>query len=140
MGRILLIEFSEQDTSVFHEIIKVLEQCSDFDILHINDESVLSIPMIDIYLKQRKVFSGNNEIILTKKEFDLLCLFVINKGLVLTYEQMYKKLWDETEVGDIKNTVGCHVRSLRRKLFKAITNATFDIQSVRVVGYRFLTK
>ncbi len=140
MGRILLIEFSEHDKSVFQEIIKVLKQHPDFEILHIKDESVLSIPMIDIYLKQRKVFSGNMEISLTKKEFDLLCLFVINKELVLTYEQMYKKLWDEIESGDIKNTVGCHVRSLRRKLLKAIPNASFDIQSVRAVGYRFYTK
>lgn len=65
---------------------------------------------------------------------------MINKGLVLTYEQIYKKLWDETEAGDIKNTVGCHVRSLRRKLIKAIPNSTFDIQSVRAVGYRFSTR
>lgn len=140
MGRILLIEFSECDSSVLQKVIKVLKQHSDFEILHIKDESVLSIPMLDIYLKQRKVFSSSIEITLTKMEFDLLCLFVINKGLVLTYEQMYKKLWDEPEAGDIKNTVGCHVRSLRRKLLKAVPNATFDIQSVRAVGYRFSTK
>lgn len=82
MGRILLIEFSEQDMSVFQEITKVLEQHPDFEILHLKDQSMLSIPMIDIYLKQRKVFSGNAEISLTKKEF---ALFIDDKQRACTY-------------------------------------------------------
>ncbi|MDE7399524.1 MAG: helix-turn-helix domain-containing protein [Oscillospiraceae bacterium] len=65
-----------------------------------------------------------------KKEYNLLRLLVINRGLVLTYEQMYKKLWDKMEFGDISNTIECQVRSLRRKPLKAIPNAIFLIRSV----------
>lgn len=137
IGRILLIEFNEYNSSAFEEIVKVLERSSGFERLRLSDESVLSVPMIDIHLKQRKVIFEHNEIELTKKEYDLLCLLVINQGVVLTYEQMYRKLWDESEFGDIINTVGCHVRSLRRKLLKAIPNAVFDIRCVRSVGYCF---
>lgn len=137
IGRILLIEFNEYNSSVFEEIVKVLERSPDFERLRLSDESVLSVPMIDIHLKRRKVFFEHNEIELTKKEYDLLCLLVINQGIVLTYEQMYRKLWDESEFGDIINTVGCHVRSLRRKLLTAIPNAVFDIRCVRSVGYCF---
>ncbi len=140
MGRILVIELSDQNTSVFKEIIKVLERNPDFELLRTNDKTVMSFPMLDIFFKQRKVFSGQNEITLTKKEYDLLCLLAINRNLVITYEQIYEILWNETEIGSISNTVGCHVRSLRRKLLKAIPNAVFDIQCVRSVGYRFEIK
>jgi len=135
-----LIEFAEHDESVFKEIISVLEQYSGFELLRISDESVLSVPTLDIHLKQRKVFSESKEIGLTKKEYDLLCLLVVNKGIVLTYEQIYKKLWNEADTGDVGNTVGCHIRSLRRKLFRVIPNAGFDIQCIRSVGYRFEIK
>ncbi len=140
IGRILLIEYSDNNSSVFEEIVRILERYPQFERLKLNDESVLSVSMIDIHLKQRKVFFGNNEIELTKKEYDLLCLLVINQGIVLTYEQMYRKLWDESKFGDIINTVGCHVRSLRRKLLKAIPNAVFVIRCVRSVGYCFDAK
>ena len=140
IGRILLIEFNEHNFSVFEEIVRILEHSSDFEKLQLSDESVLSVPMIDIHLKQRKVFLEHNEIELTKKEYDLLCLLVTNRGIVVTYEQMYKKFWDESEFVDVINTVGCHVRSLRRKLFKAVPNAVFDIRCVRSVGYCFEIK
>lgn len=140
IGRILVIEFSDHETTIFKEIVRVLERFSDFENLKISDESILSVPMLDIYLKQRRVFSRQKEISLTKKEYDLLCLLVINKGIVLTYDQLFKKLWDEVEIGDIRNIIGCHVRSLRRKLLKAIPNAIFDIQCIRSIGYRFDVK
>lgn len=140
MGRILVIELSDQNTSVFKEIIKVLERNPDFELLQTSDKTVMSFPMLDIFFKQRKVFSGQNEIALTKKEFDLLCLLAVNRNLVITYEQIYEKLWNEAKIGNISNTVGCHVRSLCRKLLKAIPNAVFDIQCVRSVGYRFEIK
>ncbi len=66
IGRILLIGYSDNNSSVFEEIVRISERYPQFERLKLNDESVLSVSMLDIHLKQRKVFFGNNEIELTK--------------------------------------------------------------------------
>lgn len=137
MGRVLLIEFNDKDDAAFDEIMAMLKSYSDFSIMQINDNSTLSFPMLVINFKQRKVYSGHKEINLTAKEYDILCLLAINKGLTLTYKTIYEKIWKENVLNDIDNTVGCHVRSLRRKLNKAVLDAPFKIRCVRSVGYSF---
>ncbi len=72
---------------------------------------------------------------LTVKEYDILCLLAANKGRVLTYEQIYDKVWGEISAGNEKDTVGFHIRNLRKKLCD--TNSHFSIDSVREIGYRF---
>ena len=57
------------------------------------------------------------------------------KGRVLTYEQIYDKVWGEISAGNEKDTVGFHIRNLRKKLCD--TNSHFSIDSVREIGYRF---
>ncbi len=71
----------------------------------------------------------------TVKEYDILCLLAANKGRVLTYEQIYDKVWGEISAGNEKDTVGFHIRNLRKKLCD--TNSHFSIDSVREIGYRF---
>ena len=60
-----------------------------------------------------------------------------NKGRVLTYDQIYRKVWDEDAFGDESNAIGCHIRNLREKLYEAEPNAPFTIRCVREVGYCF---
>lgn len=105
--------------------------------MQITDDFTISFPLLDINLKERKVYSNKAEINLTAKEYDILRLLAINKGATLSYRQIYEKIWKEDALSDIDNTVGCHVRSLRRKLNKAVTNASFKIKCVRSVGYRY---
>ena len=62
-------------------------------------------------------------------------MLAANKGIVLTYDQIYHRLWKEDSVGNVSNTVGCHIRSLRRKLNKEIPNPGFEIRCVRDIGY-----
>ena len=45
---------------------------------------------------------------------------VANKGRVLTYEQIYQKIWHEEALGNENNAIGCHIRNLREKLGKAL--------------------
>ena len=118
MGRILMIEFDDRDTAVFDEIMRTLEEHPGFEHFRLRDESTLSLPELDIFLQRRKVYSGYTEISLTTKEFDILCMLAANKGIVLTYDQIYHRLWREDSVGNVSNTVGCHIRSLKRKLHK----------------------
>ena len=135
MGRVLVIEFEDGDSSVFDEIMKALEQHPDFEQFRLRNESMLSLPGLEIFIRRRKVYSSYTEILLTTKEFDILCMLAANKGIVLTYEQIYDKLWKEDAADNVNNTIGCHVRSLRRKINRVIPAPAFSIRCVRDVGY-----
>ena len=137
MGRILVIEFKDKDSSAFDEVMEVLKRYPDFETLQLNDETVLSLPGLEIYPDRRKVYRDRREINLTTKEYDILCLLVTNKGRVLTYEQLYQKIWGEESIGNESNAVGCHIRNLREKLYEASPEAPFAIRCVREVGYCF---
>ena len=68
--------------------------------VHLSNETMLSLPDLDIYFDRRKAYSCGKEIYLTTKEFDILCLLGTNKGRVLTFEQIYEKLWDENALSN----------------------------------------
>lgn len=129
------MEFEEQDFPIFEEILAVLKRYPDFEKIHLNDEMVISLPGLEIYPDKRKIYRDRQEIHLTAKEYDLLCLLVYNQGRVLTYEQIYQKVWGEEPFGKESNAIGCHIRNLREKLFQASPNTPFNIKCVREVGY-----
>ena len=47
---------------------------------------------------KRKVFRDRQEIQLTTKEYEILLLLVTHKGYVLTYNQIYEKVWGNLPV------------------------------------------
>ena len=70
----------------------------------------------------------------------MLYYFAVNEGRVLTYEQIYQKIWGNY-VQDIENnTIGSHVCKLREKLYKACPDRKFEIRCVRETGYCFEAK
>ncbi|MCI9081843.1 MAG: response regulator transcription factor [Lachnospiraceae bacterium] len=103
--------------------------------LWIGSDEMLSLSEFEIYPRRRKVYIDGVELDLMAKEFDILCLLVINKGYVLTYSQIYEKIWGEDSIGDESNSVGCHIRSLRRKLSRRYPDAPFTIRCYRNIGY-----
>lgn len=100
-------------------------------------EPMLSLPGLEIYPDKRKVFRDRQEIRLTTKEYEILLLLAANKGHVLTYSQIYEKVWGDCPSGSENNTIGFHICNLREKLYEAAPNAPFTIRSVREVGYCF---
>ncbi len=96
--------------------MSVLKRHPNFESLSLNDETAISIPGLEIYPDRRKISSNHQELDLTTKEYDLLCLLVANKGRVLTYEQIYQKIWHEEALGNENNAIGCHIRNLRENL------------------------
>lgn len=137
IGRILIIEFTERNSSAFEEIVDVLKKHTDFEYLRLKDEPIVSLPGLEIYPDRRKIYCDRREINLTTKEYEILTFLVENKGRVLTYNQIYQKVWGEEGFGSENNTVGCQVRNLREKLYEAESDAPFSIRCVREVGYCF---
>jgi len=99
IGRILIIEFTEHNSSAFDKIVDVLKKYSDFEYLRLEDEPVISLPRLEIYPRPRKVYNKSKEIKLTAKEYEILALLVANKDRVLTYGQIYQKVWGEESFG-----------------------------------------
>lgn len=83
----------------------------------LRDETILSLPELEINLARRKITSDGREILLTSKEYDIFCLLVANKNRVLTYDQIFEKVWGNFSLGGERETIGFHVRNLRKKLF-----------------------
>lgn len=48
--------------------------------MQMNDESILSVPGLEIYPGRRKIYRGRKEISLTAKEYDLFYFLVVNRG------------------------------------------------------------
>lgn len=135
IGRIVIMEFKAQDSTAFDDMLAFVKQHPDFEKLEISYEPTLSLSGLEINLSRRRVINNGQEIELTVKEYDILCLLAANKGRVLTYEQIYDKVWGEISAGNEKDTVGLYIRNLRKKLCD--TNSHFSIDSVREIGYRF---
>ena len=75
---------------------------------------------------------NGQEIALTFKEFELLCLLVENRGIVLSRDKILDKVWQDT-MGRESRTVDVHIRTLRHKL----GTIGGRIETVRGVGYKF---
>lgn len=75
---------------------------------------------------------NGREIALTFKEFELLCLLVENRGIVLSRDKILDKVWQDT-MGRESRTVDVHIRTLRHKL----GTIGGRIETVRGVGYKF---
>ena len=91
----------------------------------------LSYQDIRICNASHKVFVGDEEVELTKKEYNLLSYLIRNQGVVLTRDQLLNSIWGYDFDGETR-TVDAHVRSLRQKL----GNAGDCVTTVRGIGYR----
>lgn len=66
---------------------------------------ILCLSELKIQPGRRKAYCYGNEFELKAKEFDVLCLLAVNKGYVLTYTQIYEKLWGQDSLGNENNSV-----------------------------------
>lgn len=81
-----------------------------------------------------KIYKGNSELFLSLIEFQLIILFIKNKDIILTRNQLMEIIWDSNENFVNDNTLTVTIKRLRKKL-KDI-DSTINILTVRGVGYR----
>jgi DNA-binding response OmpR family regulator len=80
-----------------------------------------------------EVFVSRRKILLTFKEFQLICLMATNPGRVYSREELLSLVWEYDYFGGTR-TVDVHIRRLRSKLEDS---SHIFIETVRNVGYRF---
>jgi two-component system response regulator RegX3 len=83
----------------------------------------------------RRALLEDEELELTRKEYDLLALLARNAGTVVPREEIMAEVWDPNWWGSTK-TLDVHVSSLRRKLGDRPDEPRF-LHTVRGVGIRF---
>ena len=91
----------------------------------------IQIGELIVDLSKRSVITGNTEVTLTNREFEILYLLASSEGRVFSKEQIYDLVWEEPYSGDY-NIVMSHIRNIREKIEQPIY-----IQTVWGVGYRF---
>ena len=88
--------------------------------------------------ESRRVNIAGKEINLTAKEFDLLQLFVTNRGKVFSRENLLETIWKYDYLGDLR-TVDVHIRRLREKIERVPSQPEY-IFTKWGVGYYFTDK
>ncbi len=105
-------------------------------ILRRKNKSIHQIIQIDdlkLYLDSRTLYKDNQEILLTKNEFLLLEYLFINKGIVLTREQIYTQVWGfDHEMTN--NNLDALVKLVRKKI--DYNRSKSIIENIRGIGYR----
>ncbi|MEG0944786.1 MAG: response regulator transcription factor, partial [Angelakisella sp.] len=95
------------------------------------DMEDLEMGSIRVLQRERTVLVAGRRVIMTPKEFDLLCYLLRNRGLVLSREQIIDRIWGMDYDGDDR-TVDTHIKCLRAKL----GDAGAIITTIRKVGYK----
>ena len=97
-------------------------------------DGTITIQDLRIDLGARRVWAADQELELTRKEFDLLARLARDAGRVVTRESLMSDVWDLNWFGSTK-TLDVHIAWLRRKLGDDPGEPRY-IHTVRGVGFR----
>ena len=136
IGRIIIMELEEQDSKTFEDFLAFLKSHSEIEKYELDKETMISLPGFEIHLSKRKVFRNQQEILLTKTEYEILLCLLHNANRVLTHSQIYEKVWQELDYGMTQKLVSHHVQAIRRKLNFG-KDSGVRLRCIRDVGYCF---
>jgi len=87
--------------------------------------------MLEVDAGRHTVTVEGQDVALTQKEFEVLCLLLKNRGQVLSRDRLIGEVWGYSFAGESR-TVDVHIRTLRQKLGEA----GGYIETVRGYGYK----
>lgn len=96
-----------------------------------DDENTYTANKLTVIPAKYSVKANGRDVILTLKEFEMLCLFMKNRGTVFTRDKLLNQIWGYDFDGESR-TVDVHIRTLRQKLGEC----GHYIETVRGIGYR----
>lgn len=97
---------------------------------------MIEIEHLKVYLNEHQVFDDRNdeEIRLTAKELKIFFFLLENKNQILTKEQIYEAVWNESYIPGDKS-INVHIRHLREKIEDDSSKPKI-IETIRGIGYR----
>ena len=90
---------------------------------------------LKVNLDTKIVTLRNKPIKLTPIEYKILLFFIKNPGKVLSSNDIYKEVWNESEAYNIENTIAVHIRHIREKIEKDSREPKY-IKVVWGIGYK----
>lgn len=93
-------------------------------------EGILNSKNLLLDTKKQVVILDNKECKLAKKEYEILKLFLENKGQIISRDQILDRVWGEEYYGYDRN-VDTHIKKLR----KMIGDAAEPLQTIYKAGY-----
>ena len=93
-------------------------------------EGILNSKNLLLDTKKQVVILNNKECKLAKKEYEILKLFLENKGQIISRDQILDRVWGEEYYG-YDRTVDTHIKKLR----KMIGDAAEPLQTIYKAGY-----
>jgi two-component system alkaline phosphatase synthesis response regulator PhoP len=93
-------------------------------------DTTIRVGSLVIDKERREAKLGNEELILAKKEFELLALLASKPGRVFQRQEILNHVWSEdTIAGD--RTIDVHISKLRKKV------GPQSVRTIKGVGYKF---
>lgn len=99
------------------------------------DPEIWNCRDIEIVPDKRQIFYNGKEILLTRIEFDIVRFLAEQNGRVVTYKEIYEKVWHCEYFQDDGNIMA-HIHRIRQKLERDVKNPMY-IKNVYGIGYRF---
>ncbi len=99
-------------------------------------DETMTIGDVSIDFKTRIVRVAGREVELTRKEYDLLCLFATNRGEPLSREFIRKTIWKDSQIYSWSRVIDVHIQHLRQKIEQDPLQPAY-IMTIPGVGYKF---
>lgn len=121
-------------------VARVAAHIARYERLTLNTEqadadALITIGNLEIDKKAHRVFVNGEEIVLTNKEFELLCFLSQHPNVVFSKEELFDEIWRFDSMGET-STVTVHVNRIRDKIKEIDRNFSL-IETVWGSGYRF---
>lgn len=114
----------------------LVKGCLEANVRRKHTMSVIACGDVRVRLDTREVFVQGKEIDLKGKEFDILHYLIINKGIVLSYGQVFRHVWGDGYEDNSRQSLRNQISRLRGKL-QIYPEQPDYIRTVRGVGYCF---
>lgn len=101
---------------------------------HNGKEEILKYRDLELNTEKYTTICNGKELELTKNEFEILKLLVINKGQIVTKSILFDDVWGTKDSAD-ENTLNVHISKIRNKLKKANPNDDY-IETIWKIGYK----
>lgn len=100
-----------------------------------DEKNKITVANITIDIDKGAVYKNNTEIEMSALEYRILLMLFMNKGYLITREQILEKIWDIAGNFVNDNTLTVYIKRVREKIEEDITNPQI-IKTVRGIGYR----
>ncbi len=101
---------------------------------HNGKERIIQYKDIKLDAEKYSAICNEKNLELTKTEFEILNLLILNKGQIVTKSILFDEIWNTKDSAD-ENTLNVHISKLRNKL-KTANNLEEYIETIWKIGYK----